>query len=103
VDIEHGLLHNVNEAIERYRLGVSTDFAVSLCWTPNDSGAMSLAWNIVLVQQSPIIGQKNVHIMIAPEPAPSIESIDKMVMDGIKVLQDLKAQQLAPANGGKKA
>lgn len=99
VDLEKVMKMAVDTAISKYKMGEETDFVVSLTWTPNNQGAMSLAWNIVLIQKSPLIGQKLVHIIIEPEPVPSVDKIDQDVMKGLTTLREMRAQALSVTNG----
>jgi len=95
MDIEIRVKNFVGKAVEKYKMGESTDWAVSLNWTPNQ-GSMQLAWNIVLVQSAPIIGQKNVQVLIEAAPSPDEETIDKVILNGFTELRTLKAQQMIP-------
>jgi hypothetical protein len=99
VDLEKVIKHQVDDAISKYRMGEETDYAVALAWTPNSSGSLTLAWNIVLVQKSPLIGQRLAHVIIEPEPAPSPEKIDAIVMAGCSTLREMRAQALSVTNG----
>jgi hypothetical protein len=87
-------------AIEKYRMGEPTDYMVQLNWTPTPEG-MRLAWNIGLVQKSPLLGQKNLQMIIDPEPDPSDEKIDKAVQENLEQLRQLRTQQLRIGNGSK--
>lgn len=102
MDLEHNLKKNVHAAIEKYKMGVSTDFAVTLCWTPNNQGSMGLAWNIVLIQPSPLLGQKLMQISICAEPVPGEEQVNNVIMGAMEELRTMKAQALSVANGGGK-
>ena len=101
MDLEHGLKKTLAAAIDKYRMGVTTDFIASLNWTPNNQGQMSLAWNLVFVQASPLIGQKLVQVTICAEPDPSVESLDSLVLAAMDELRTMRARALSVANGGR--
>lgn len=88
----------VAEAIDKYKMGQETDYAVSLAWTPTGEG-MRLAWNIPLVQSSPLIGQTLTHVCLLPDPRPMEATIDAAVMEGLKVLREQRASALRITNG----
>lgn len=98
-DLHEHVKENVKVAIEKYRLGEPTSYTVQLAWTPTDQGNLRLAWNIVLVWRSPLIGQKLVQICIMPEPYPTPEQVDQFTLQGFEHLREMKARALSTVNG----
>lgn len=98
-DLYEHVRGNVATAIEKYRLGEPTSYTVQLCWTPTDQGSMRLAWNIVLVWRSPLVGQKLVQICIMPEPYPTPEQIDQFTLTGFEQLREMRAKAMSFQNG----
>lgn len=98
MNLEWAIQNWVEQAIDRYKLGVETDYMVSFSWTPSNEG-MRLAWNIGLVQASPLLGQRNMQLMLCPEVKPTEEQIGEIVREGLEQLRTLRAKQLQIGNG----
>lgn len=91
----------VGDAVEKYKLGQETDYAVFLSWTPAGDG-LKLAWNIPLITANPLLGQEPlVHLLLVPIPSPTETHIDQSIMQGMGVLREMRANVLRVSNGGR--